>query len=497
MKATTDAKATDRVERFIDRRAMSELYRIAIYLRQSKDADGNELAVSRQREDCLKLCRDRGWTDTVEYCDNNVSASKRSVARPRYRQMLRDVKAGLIQGIVVWDLDRLYRQPRELEDLIDLADEHHLALATVTGDVDLSTDNGRLFARIKGAVAKAEGERKAARWRRSFEQGAAAGRWVATHRPFGYTIDGEPLQPEAGLLRQAYEDVLGGKSLRGIALDWNAAGVPTVRGAAWTNNRIRRMLLNPRYAALRVQPPAKPTPGQSQPVPAEPQYVQGVWEPIVDEAVWRGVVALLSDSSRAICTTFEIAHMGSGVYRCGRCDSPLKTAYDKHGKRLYRCKEQPHLSRRGEPLDDLVTAWLLERLSQPDAHDIMPVEGSGGVDVVALQAERAQLSARKSDLSAALREGLLDLAAVRRDSEILSKRIERIDRELADAVRVSPAAGLRAAAGDAERLWATWKGMSPAQQGQAVDELLAVTVQPCPLGLRSFAPQYIDIDWQQ
>ena len=55
---------------------------------------------------------------------------------------------------------------RELEDLIDLADEKGLLLATVTGDADLSTDNGRLYARIKGAVGKSEIERKAARQRR-------------------------------------------------------------------------------------------------------------------------------------------------------------------------------------------------------------------------------------------------------------------------------------------------------------------------------------------
>ncbi|ORV29070.1 hypothetical protein AWB98_06690 [Mycolicibacterium conceptionense] len=307
-----------------------------------------------------------------------------------------------------------------------------------------------------------------------------------------------PLEPEAGLLRQAYEDVLGGKSLRRIALDWNAAGVPTSRGAAWTNNRIRRMLLNPRYAALRLQPLPKPKPGETSSASAEPQYVPGEWEPVVDEAVWRGVVALLSDSSRAICTTFEVAHMGAGIYRCGRCDSPMNTAYDKHGKRLYRCKAQPHLSRRGEPVDNLVQAWLLERLSQPDAHDVIPAEQDGGtVDAKLLEAERAELVARKSDLSAALRDGLLDLAAVRRDSEILTRRIDQIDRQLADAVRVSPAAGLRAAAGDAERLWAVWQVMSPAQCGQAIDELLTVTVQPCPLGLRGFAPEYIDIDWKR
>ena len=43
-------------------------------------------------------------------------------------------------AVVVWDLDRLHRRPIELETFMALADEKHLALATVSGDVDLSTD---------------------------------------------------------------------------------------------------------------------------------------------------------------------------------------------------------------------------------------------------------------------------------------------------------------------------------------------------------------------
>ena len=91
-----------------------------------------------------------------------------------------------IDAVVAWDLDRLYRQPRELEDLIDLADQKHLALATVGGDADLSTDNGRLFARIKGAVAKSETERKCARQKRANKQRAEAGRPGRSTVPFGY-----------------------------------------------------------------------------------------------------------------------------------------------------------------------------------------------------------------------------------------------------------------------------------------------------------------------
>jgi DNA invertase Pin-like site-specific DNA recombinase len=144
----------------------------AVYLRQSVDRYGDELAISRQREDCLKLCDGRGWSPH-EYLDNDTSATKGR--RPAYERMLDDIRAGDIGAVVVWDLDRLHRRPMELEHFIDLADEKHVALASVGGDADLSTDNGRLFARIKGAVARAEIERKSARMKRAARQRAEAG----------------------------------------------------------------------------------------------------------------------------------------------------------------------------------------------------------------------------------------------------------------------------------------------------------------------------------
>ena len=61
------------------------------------------------------------------------------------------------------DVDRLTRQPSQLEEWIDRAEEHGLKLVTSNGDADLSTDGGRMFARIKAAVARGEVERKGAR----------------------------------------------------------------------------------------------------------------------------------------------------------------------------------------------------------------------------------------------------------------------------------------------------------------------------------------------
>jgi len=122
--------------------------------------------------------------EPVEYVDNDTSAYS-GRTRPNYERMLADIEAGKLGAVVVWDLDRLHRRPVELEHFIDLADRHRLSLATVSGDTDLGTDSGRLFARVKGAVARSEGERKSARQKAQALQAAELGQPHGGPRPFG------------------------------------------------------------------------------------------------------------------------------------------------------------------------------------------------------------------------------------------------------------------------------------------------------------------------
>src|SRR5688572_18922933 len=251
--------------------------RAAVYLRQSLDRDGTGLAVARQRDDCLKLCAERGW-EPVEYVDNDTSASSGKV-RPAYARMLADVAAGSLGAVVAWDLDRLHRRPVELEHFIDLADRHRLALATVGGDADLSTDNGRLFARIKGAVARGEIERKSARQKRANLQRAELGTPPpGGRRAVGYAPGGRELRdPEAACIRDGYRLLLAGASLRGIAARWNAAGFTTAVRGPWRPDGVRYTLRNPRNAAILVHR------GQ--------EHGPGGWPPIVPEHSYRAAVA--------------------------------------------------------------------------------------------------------------------------------------------------------------------------------------------------------------
>ena len=382
------------------------LVHCAVYLRQSQDKANDELAVSRQRADCLKLCKARGW-EPVEYVDNDTSASKGR--RPDYQRMLQDIRDGRIGAVVAWHLDRLHRQPIELEQFMALADEKRVALATVTGDVDLSTDNGRLIARITGAVARAEIERKSARQQRAALQRAEQGRvHSGGRRPFGYQDKLTVHKAEAKLVRRAYALALRGEALYSIAAQWNDAGVTTTTGGRWRSSTLRQVLVNPRYAGLRS---------------------------------YRGEVLKDVDES-AMARTGRRAHLGScpqpdhptrtqeephprpqvpthGIAVCGVCDAPLASG-SKGTYTTYVCKSKGcfAVTRHQGPVDKLVVDLVLAYLSRPDAADLLVDQGREDLD--ALRRRERVLLDRLDALAVDYADELLD----RRGYQVARERVE-------------------------------------------------------------------------
>lgn len=95
----------------------------AIYGRISHDPSGERLGVQRQEADCVAEARRRGWGVVRVYVDDDRSAYNARKPRPEYQRLLRDIAAGEVDGVMVWRLDRLHRQPRELEEFIACATE--------------------------------------------------------------------------------------------------------------------------------------------------------------------------------------------------------------------------------------------------------------------------------------------------------------------------------------------------------------------------------------
>jgi DNA invertase Pin-like site-specific DNA recombinase len=328
----------------------------AIYLRQSLDRDQNKLAIGRQRADLLKLCADKRWDDPVEYVDNNVSAN--TGRRQAYEDLCRDIASGVIGRVGVWDLDRLHRQPIELESFIALADQHHVKLASVGGDADLSTASGRMFARMKGTVARYETEHKSARQKAANRQRAKNGKaWV--QRTFGYNGD-EIVEHEAGAIRKAYRDLLNGASLWSIATQWNSDGLKTARGYTWTGGTVKQVLIRPRNAGLQIY---------------DGEILDGVkpsWKPIVKRDVWESVCKLLADPKRHTGKSPGRKHLLSGIAICGVCGKTMGSAIrsSNGGKRVvYQCKRLGCMKivRDLDKTDKRVIDSITRRLAKPDA----------------------------------------------------------------------------------------------------------------------------------
>ncbi|WP_261877153.1 recombinase family protein [Mycobacterium marinum] len=451
--------------------------RAAIYTRISLDPTGQGLGVARQLEDCQALADKHGWKVTKAFDDNDISAYS-GKRRPGFEAMLTAMQDGEIDALICWHTDRLYRNMKDLERVIEVADAQRIEIRTVQGGtLDLSTSAGRMVARILGSVARQESEHSSERRKRSNVQRATSGQWVTSRRPFGYTLDGTPLEPEASAIQQAVCDVLAGKSLRALTREWNARAIPTAGSAKeWRATMIRRILMNPRYAALVVHQGEVVGPG--------------VWKPLIDEDTHRGIVAYLSDPSRVGHVSFERKYQGSGVYLCGICgDRMVHFSPAGARPRAYACSHR-HLRRQGEALDAYVDAILMEWLSRVDIGKLIEPTT---VDIGRLQVQRTALQVRLDELAGLFAEGSINATQLKRGSGQLSDAVSVLDRELAAATQGDPVATLVTGADGRRQLEKRWTATTPDLRGKIIDRLLTVTVNRSPRGLRRFDPDHIDI----
>src|SRR5215472_1983950 len=265
----------------------TEHLRAVIYVRQSKDTEGNGQAVARQLADCERLAEARGWQVVARIEDNDTSASN---GKPRlgFQRVMAMVGQRQTDVVIVWAVDRLVRKLADLETVIDTCESAGVKLATVSGDLDLSTDQGRLVGRILASVARAEVERKSARQIAANEQAARAGkRRTGMPRPFGFDDDRLTHRPaEAQAIRWAADALLGGSTVSAVMREWMRRGLqpPQNHGAQWSRHSVSKIMRNPALAGLRTY---------------RGEIVsQGNWAPIVPRETWEAVVALLADPAR-------------------------------------------------------------------------------------------------------------------------------------------------------------------------------------------------------
>jgi site-specific DNA recombinase len=474
-----------------------------VYVRISDDREGRELGVQRQEEDSAKLAKLHGLRVYKVYRDNDIGASTRSRKdRPAYREMLDDARSGRIRVILAYTSSRLTRRPLEHEELINLSEENGVRFLYVASPAfDLNTSAGRLVARILAAADAGEAENISERVRRAHLSKAEKGIWRGGRRPFGYEADGVTVIPaEAALIRHCCSQLLAGQgqTLHSLTAEANAAKIPTSTGGIWRPPALRAMLLRPRNAGLMTY--------QGE--------VAGVaqWESIVPEETWRAVCTLLTDPSRFAGAVAVKRHLGSGLYQCGVCadgttvrSSSTRGPGPKGGYnpvRAYRCRAAGHLVRQAEPVDALVQRFVVARLLEPDAGDL--VQPPGGVDLTALHEQAKATRVRMWELDDELDDGEITKADHRRRTARLSTRLEEIESTLASQATGSVLDGL-AGNPDAARIWYGQRedgsdGLPLARRAAVISALASVSLLRAPRGRMVngsyFDPKSVEVTWK-
>lgn len=467
----------------------------ALYLRISLDRTGEGLAVERQREDGERLIALRDWTLAETFTDNDVSAAG-GKKRPGFDAMLRAIRAGTVDVVVAWSLDRLTRNRRDQLRLIETCQRSGVNLALVRGsDVDLSSAVGRGVADILSATARMEIEQKSERQVRANLQAAQQGRMVGGRRPFGYTPDGLHFDAlEAPLVNQMYQRFLSGSSLGSIARWLNEENVPTTRGNRWRTETVRVVLSNPRNAGLRAMRKPDPHTGR-RPFYHDSPIAKANWPEIVPEETWRQTLAVLQDPTRRRTTSTAARHLLSGIAWCGweGCSRHVLTSYS-HGQRTLRCQSRQHVNRRADQIEAFVEDALIRRLRREDAAELFPAP-SAQVDLDAIRLKSIGVREKMLEYEADYDAGLLTREEFYRFRARNNDQLAELDKQIAEAGRVDVLAPLRAAV-DPEEVWDL--EYTPEQRREVMRQWMRVTILPGMPGQTRgvrFQEETVRIEW--
>ena len=459
---------------------------VGIYARISEDRDGKGLGVTRQVADCERLAAARGWQVVDRYIDDDVSAYNGRV-RPEYRRMLDDLREGLIEGVVVWHLDRLHRRPKELEEFLELCDEHGIhSLASVSGDIDLGTHDGQLMARVVGAFARKESDDKSRRVRRKHEELAQAGKFAGGGtRPFGFEPDRRTLrESEATIVRECTRRVLAGEAVRSLCNDLNERGVPTATGKRWRPNVMTRMLMSGRISGQREH--------------RGELVATAEWPGIISVAEGARLRALFTDPARRTNWSAR-RYLLARLLRCGLCDATLVSRPRKNGIRGYACVSGPgswgcgRIHMLAEPLEAFIVDAVLYRLDSPELAAAMN-GASDHPDSTRIQTELDEASAHLTELAQAYGERTISLSEWLAARDPIELRLSTAKRELARLGRVSVVEGH---VGHASALRKLWPDMPLTRQRAIVAAVLDhLVIRPARPGYNRFDETRVSAVWR-
>ncbi|MCM1508106.1 MAG: recombinase family protein [Ruminococcus flavefaciens] len=259
---------------------MDKIYKTAIYLRLSRDEEGEKesLSISNQREMLMSFLKSRDDLDfTAEYSDDGYSGY--DFDRPDFQRMIESAKNGEIDCIVVKDFSRLGRNFQKTEEFMQrIFPKMGIRFISVNDFYDSNREmssSERLANPIINLMNEYHVMETSQKVRNVLEHYRQNGKFIGNRTVYGYIIKDKQLEvdPEAAkIVRMIFDLKIDGMNHQAIAdylneMDINCPleykienGIKTIsthfrtgEKAVWSPVSVRRILENPVYIGTLIQ----------------------------------------------------------------------------------------------------------------------------------------------------------------------------------------------------------------------------------------------------
>jgi site-specific DNA recombinase len=309
----------------------------AVYTRVSTDMQAEvEFNSCEAQEDRIRafVASQEGFEVFKVYTDPGFSGA--NMNRPGLKQLINDIRMGLVTMVITYKIDRLTRSPRDFYELIEFFEQHQASFISVTERFDTSTPSGRLLRNIMLTFAQFERELASERVKDKVIQRVNRGLYHGGHPPYGYRAENGALvldPPRDAAVKRIFEQYVKTRSLRAVIHDLRERGIVSRKGKKFCDAAVWGMLKKEVYTG-KVVHKGKAFPGQH---PA-----------IISNELFQHVHDLITKSPRRQPEAHSWMPF-AGIVQCADCRSTMCVAYTnkrtKSGVRkyyYYRCAKVIH-----------------------------------------------------------------------------------------------------------------------------------------------------------
>lgn len=430
--------------------------RVACYIRVSTLEQANEgYSIGVQTEKLQAYCLAHGWNIVGTYTDPGFSGS--NMDRPALNRMMADIKAGHIDIVLVYKLDRLSRSQRDTLYMIeDMFLKNNADFVSMTENFDTSQPLGRAMIGILSVFAQLEREQIKERMAMGNVARAASGLWRGgSGAPIGYDyVDGRLVvnDYEAMQVRLIFDLFLKGYTFHGIALELRNRGYTNKYGS-WKNTPIiSQILTNTTYIGK---------------VRYAGEEYDGQHDPIIDMNTWDAVQIRHKEVTRGLSehqkSPFKAKKLLTGLIWCGDCGARYfyhstvrkRPSGDKVSYEHYLCytRASHKTMRRAEKccgktwkhdaLNNLVISEIMKlSLSDTAIYDLIEAK-SGSCEesdrAVTIKARLSELDKQLSKIMDLYTLGNIPLDAISEKADAIQTEREALSAELETFTPVNPA----------------------------------------------------------